>query len=180
MRGITIAAIAAAAVVGIVAAMLLMFIPASRGASEDGTPQAQNSTQPIPVAEDSSYRKLNVTVNGISLIADVAETGEQRRKGLSIKDQLNENESMLFVFSKPGEHSFWMKGMKFPIDIIWLDSDRKVIHVERELEPCITDACPQYMPGEDALYVLETAAGFADMNGLREGTLVDFDPALLD
>ena len=51
-------------------------------------------------------------------------------QGLAVKNQLKENEAMLFVFEKPGKHSFWMKDMKFPIDIIWLDSTGKIVHIE--------------------------------------------------
>jgi uncharacterized membrane protein (UPF0127 family) len=92
---------------------------------------------------------------------------------------MNENESMLFVFDKASDYSFWMKGMKFPLDIIWLDSDNEVIYIAHNLEPCVSDACPLFKPEGDAKYVLETVAGFADKHGVEEGTVVDFDPALL-
>ena len=59
-------------------------------------------------------------------------------KGLAVKDQLKENEAMFFVFDKPEKHSFWMKDMNFPIDIIWLDSTDKVVHIEQNLQPCVS------------------------------------------
>jgi uncharacterized membrane protein (UPF0127 family) len=53
-----------------------------------------------------------------------------------------------------------MRGMKFPIDIIWLDNARKVIHIEHSLDPCPLDIdCPKFIPSAAALYVLKTIAG---------------------
>jgi uncharacterized membrane protein (UPF0127 family) len=180
LRGITIAAIAAAAAVGIAALVILTYIPVSRTA-EGNPPQAQNTTQPAPVNSTATdgYKKINVTVNGVPLVADVAITSEQRSKGLAVKDTLAENESMLFVFSKANNYPFWMKNMKFPIDIMWLDTDRYVIHIEHSLEPCESDACPLYTPDDKAQYVLETVAGFAKKYNVTENTVVEFDPEQL-
>jgi uncharacterized protein len=181
LQGITIAAIVAAAAVGIIAVIVMAFVPASRTVAESDQPQIQNITQPAPTnnTATASYKKINVSVNGVALVADVASTSEQRSKGLAVKDSLAENESMLFVFSKANDYSFWMKNMKFPIDIIWLDAERSVIHIEHSLEPCENDDCPLYKPEGKAQYVLETVAGFALKNNVTEHTLVEFDPSLL-
>lgn len=96
---------------------------------------------------DSRYLKAKVIVKGFELNADVPVTGEQMSKGLSVKDQLKENEAMLFVFEQSARHSFWMKDMKFPIDIIWLDSDEKVVYIKENMQPCIsTIICLLYTP----------------------------------
>jgi uncharacterized membrane protein (UPF0127 family) len=170
-----------AAGIGIIATTAFYFYPAISsilGASqeEDNNEQEPIMGQATPTTTTSSYRHVNVTVNGIELIADIAETNEQRTKGLSVKDSLAENEAMLFVFDTAQEHSFWMKNMKFPIDIIWLDSDKTVVHIEHNLQPCSFDAfCPTYKPNNNsALYVLETAAGFAEKHGIVEGARVEF------
>ena len=131
--------------------------------------------QASPNSNGSAYRQMNVTMNGIELVADVAETNEQRTKGLAFKDALAENEAMVFVFDNAQEHSFWMKDMKFPIDIIWLDSNKTVVHVEHNLQPCSFDGfCQTYKPDKNALYVIETVAGFAKNNNVVEGTRVEF------
>src|SRR3712207_8873048 len=74
--------------------------------------------------------QVNVTLNDQILTADISATDEQRRTGLTVKDTLAENEAMLFVFENEAEHGFWMKDMKFPIDIIWIDSDKSVVRSE--------------------------------------------------
>ncbi|MGH9993257.1 MAG: DUF192 domain-containing protein [Nitrososphaera sp.] len=178
MRAITIVAIVAAAAAGIAAAYML-YAPAGIIAADTGDAQEGNQ-EPVPDnSADGGYKQVNVTVNGFELAADIASTGEQRSMGLAVKDNLNEAEGMLFVFSKPGEYEFWMKNMKFPIDIIWVDSDRQVVHIESSLEPCRPESCPTYKPDEDALYVLETVAGFAEKHDVIEGTVIEFDPAKL-
>lgn len=126
----------------------------------------------------SGYRQVNVTLNNVTLVADIADTNDKRTKGLAVKDALNETEGMLFVFSTEREHSFWMKDMKFPIDIIWIDEDHEVVHVEHSLEPCIPDEfCKPYNPNRNSLYVLETVSGFAQKYNVTEDTYVDFDLA---
>jgi uncharacterized membrane protein (UPF0127 family) len=172
------------AAIGIIVTTALYFYPAISNGSILGTLQDKeeednnNHREPV-MAEDGStsnkYRTVIVSVNGIDLVADVAATNEQRAKGLSVKDSLPEYEAMLFVFETAQEHSFWMKNMKFPIDIIWLDSDKAVVHIEHYLQPCSLDVfCPSYKPNNNALYVLETVAGFAQKHDIVEGTRIEF------
>jgi uncharacterized membrane protein (UPF0127 family) len=171
MRAITIVAIIASIAAGSGITVTLFFWPEIAAVNNE-TALAGSSNN---ISGYYYYRQVNVTVNGVGLVADIAETGEQRSKGLAIKDSLNEIEGMLFVFSEPRQYAFWMKDMKFPIDIIWLDSNKTVVHVEHSLDPCGPVSCETYRPGADSLYVLETVAGFADKYGVIEGTKVKFD-----
>jgi len=66
---------------------------------------------------------------------DLAITPDEQSKGLSIKNKLNDSDGMLFPFDTPGDYSFWMKDMKFPIDIIWIDSNYKIVHIEKTFNP---------------------------------------------
>jgi len=102
--------------------------------------------------------------------ADVMATSDDRAKGLMFRDGLADDEGMLFVFDEPGEYPFWMKNMKFPIDMVWLDEDRNVTHIEAIVPPCKKDPCPVYSPHARSLYVLELAAGQADAAGIKEGS----------
>lgn len=124
---------------------------------------------------DDTYLKAKVTVEGFVLNADVPVSNELMAKGLAVKNQLEENEAMLFVFDDPAEHSFWMKDMKFPIDIIWLDSDGKVVHIEKNLQPCLSVLiCTSYSPDIDSQYVLETVSNFTQRHNISGGTDIDF------
>lgn len=141
----------------------------------------EGDQQDMIIGEDmrqgsNGYQQVNVTVNGLVLAADISATNEQRTQGLSVKDRLVENEAMLFVFGNEAEHTFWMKDMKFPIDIIWIDSDKTVVHIEHNLQPCSFGVlCPTYKPNDDSLYVLETVGGFAEKYGIVKGTQVEFE-----
>ncbi len=175
MRPITIIAIVAAAAAGVIAAAILYVNPFVRTTTESETEQKN-----LPVGStnqsNNGYSQVNITVNGVELMADIAATSDQQSKGLGVKDSLNENEAMLFPFRTESEHTFWMIGMKFPIDIIWLDADKKVVHIEYSLNPCKPDSpCPTYTPKEGSLYVLETVAGFAQKYNVTEGTPVEFN-----
>jgi uncharacterized protein len=124
--------------------------------------------------------KVNITVNNFNLTAEIAVAPEEQSKGLSIKEDLQENEGMIFPYKEPKVLAFWMKDMKFPIDILWLDSDKRVVHIEKNLQPCNPFLpCPSFSPDTKAQYVLETVAGLSDRKGIKIGTQVDFQLSTL-
>ena len=138
--------------------------------------QNQKLFKAIDTANDR-YSQIRVIVNGFELTADLAITDDEKTKGLAIKDYLKENESMLFVDEEPSRQSFWMKDMKFPIDIIWLNNNGTVVYIRHNLQPCIMTfdfLCPIYTPDKDSLYVLETVSGFSKKHNIKIGTHVDF------
>lgn len=173
---LVIVAVAIAIGVTTAAAVVLYFNPAITSMLGQPEHQQQELIISKEVRSGNGYRQVNVSVNGQVLIADIAATDEQIVKGLSVKNTLAENEAMLFVFNNEGEHTFWMKNMKFPIDIIWIDADKTVVHIEHSLQPCSSDLlCPTYKPVDDSLYVLETVAGFAEKHDIAKGTAVHFE-----
>jgi uncharacterized membrane protein (UPF0127 family) len=122
------------------------------------------------------YEQVNVTVNGQLLSAVISATPEQRTRGLSVKNSLAQDEAMLFVFDNEARHRFWMKDMKFPIDIIWISSEKTVVDIEHELQPCnLGVLCSTYEPDDDSLYVLETVSGFAQKHDIVKGRPVEFE-----
>lgn len=115
-----------------------------------------------------------VTVGGVNLITSLSTTPDTQSKGLAIRDSLNENEGMLFIFETPQKYSFWMKDMKFPIDIIWINQDGKIVHIEKNLPPCVfLLPCPSYAPNDDSLYVLEVVSNFTNKFDINVGDSVD-------
>lgn len=109
----------------------------------------------------------NVVLGGQSFRVDVAATAAQQKQGLSGRAGLTDHHGMLFVFQDPDTSCFWMKDMKFDIDILWFDEGRHLIHQAKNLSP---DTYPaQYCPPKAAKYVLEVPAGTADRLGLKDG-----------
>jgi uncharacterized membrane protein (UPF0127 family) len=124
---------------------------------------------------DSTYLKGYLIIDQYKMFVDIALTDKQKQEGLSIKNSMNENEGMLFFLGEPSKASFWMKNMHIPIDIIWLDENFSIVHIEKELSPCtLAFYCPSYKPLKESLYVLETINGFANDHHLKLGDKIDF------
>ncbi len=103
---------------------------------------------------------------------DLAITARARMVGLSGRESLDEDRGLLFIFDQPGIYSFWMKDMNFPIDIIWISSDLKIVYIKPDASPLYYPET--YKPEADAQYVLEVVAGFSEKNNLKIGDSVEF------
>ena len=108
------------------------------------------------------------------LKVEVVETREAMMKGLMYRESLGKYEGMLFLYQEEGLHSFWMKNMNFPIDIIWIAQDMKIVYILEEVPPCKTDICPIYKPDEQAQYILEVNANFSRDHGIEVGDETEF------
>ena len=107
-----------------------------------------------------------------TLNIEVANTDAERMQGLSGRNGLEENEGLLFVFDNEGYYGFWMKDMKFPIDMVWLDKNKQIIYIENNVSPA---TYPQvFNPPTPSLYVLEVSAGFLSKNNIKIGDFVAF------
>lgn len=97
--------------------------------------------------------KIKIQLGEKIYAAEIARTPEARSRGLSGREGLGENDGLLFIFEEPGYPGFWMKDMKFAIDIIWLDENLTVVDVTKNAAP---DSYPQiFHPKSPAQYVLE-------------------------
>lgn len=112
-------------------------------------------------------------INNQTFKVEVAKTETERQMGLSGKESLSSDQGMLFVFDNPDYHSFWMKDMKFPIDIIYL-SGEKVVTVVENAEPPISpnENLVIYQPEEKADRVLEVSAGTVQKYKITKGSVV--------
>ena len=95
----------------------------------------------------------------LDLILEVSDTSDERYLGLSNREDLAEDEGMLFVFEEPGVYGFVMRNMNFPLDILWLNSNYEVIHIVEDAQPEGPRPTKLYQPETPAQYVLEINAG---------------------
>ncbi|MCA9327149.1 DUF192 domain-containing protein [Candidatus Saccharibacteria bacterium] len=96
---------------------------------------------------------------------DIGSTDAEQEQGLGGRDSMDTDKGMIFVFEKPAVECFWMKDMQFPLDIIWLNELKRVVHIEANVSP---DTYPkQYCPSEQARYVIELNAGEAARSGIK-------------
>ncbi len=122
------------------------------------------------VDETKSY----VVVDGQKFAVEIMRTDAQRKKGLMGREGLADHEGMIFLFEQPGPLSFWMKNMKFPIDMVFIDQHKKIMNVARDVPPCKQDPCALYKSNGDGQYVLEIDAGLSDKYGFEPGDSIEF------
>ena len=116
----------------------------------------------------------NVCINNNCFEVEVAKTAEEKKQGLMNKDGLSDGRGMLFVYSNEGFYSFWMKNMKFSLDIIWINKDKEIVHIEENIRPCQNDNCQSLSSKEKAMYVLEINSGSVKNLGIKKGDKVFF------
>ncbi len=139
-----------------------------------GTSLLAFSTPP-PSPSGSGGLATVSTPNGFTIYCEVADTPAKRSQGLMYRTRMAPDRGMLFTFPEfhePGYWTFWMKNTKMPLDILWLDRDGTIVHLERYVPICTrTDnLCPRYRPKTAAIQVLELRAGQAATLKLSTGT----------
>lgn len=125
-----------------------------------------------------SYRQATTVRIGDGVFkARIAATDEQRTKGLGGVKKLADNEAMLFVYAKSQAVRIWMKDMHIPIDAIWLDDEKRVIHIATALQP---ESYPQtYGPTSPARYIIEFPEGTVERKAVRMGAQAVFDDPVM-
>lgn len=121
---------------------------------------------------------LSLEINNVEINLEIVGTSEEMKKGLSGRIELAENQGMLFIFGPPGFYSFWMKGMLFPIDIIWINENKEVVYIKENLQPCVEEDCQLFTPDKKTKYVLEVKAGTVDRVNIKIGDEVTFSAEL--
>ncbi|MBI5044981.1 MAG: DUF192 domain-containing protein [Candidatus Levybacteria bacterium] len=119
-------------------------------------------------------KKTDVKINGIAFTLDVADTEKKRENGLSGRATLGEKQGMLFVFDSPATPSFWMKGMKFPLDILFI-KDNKIVTIYENipaLDEKKTSQAVFYQPTSPVNRVIELKAGSVKKHDIKEGQTV--------
>lgn len=122
----------------------------------------------------SQNKKLaELTINDTTVAVEFAKTSQEQSRGLCCRDSLPENQGMLFVYDSPGNYGFWMKDTRIPLDMYWISSEKRIVHIEHSVQP---DSYPKsYRSPEPAQYILETNAGFAKQYNIQVGDIVQFE-----
>ena len=110
-----------------------------------------------------------VELKGHRYTVEFAEDDATREYGLMNRTEMADDHGMLFVFQNDEPRAFWMKNTKIPLDMIFIDRNRKVVSIKHDAPPCVTERCPAYMSNGPVRYVLELNGGQAARLGLTEG-----------
>ncbi len=116
----------------------------------------------------TGYETAKIEIRGTVIEAEIADTLRKRTQGLSGRPGLAENKGMLFIFKIPYKYGFWMKDMNFPIDIIWINSD-KIVDFAENVQPSAGDSLPIFRPSAAADKVLELSAGSVERLNIKVG-----------
>lgn len=144
--------------------ILIIFLIIGTGVAAWMHSSQELSTEP----EATTQNQLKVLkVNDQCVTLAVSDTKKERNLGLSTRDDLPDNQGMLFLFDRSGKHGFWMKDMNFSIDIIWLDENNRVVYVEQSISP---ETYPKtFEPAKNAKKVVELNAGFVNQENINRG-----------
>jgi uncharacterized membrane protein (UPF0127 family) len=108
--------------------------------------------------------------NGHIFLLSRAVTDQEQKRGLGGTPSLAPDRGMLFPYAKAQERCFWMKDMRYSLDIIWVGADKKVTHIEKNLAP---STYPESFCAS-AQYVIELNAGQAGQTGITKGQTLQF------
>jgi len=117
-------------------------------------------------AEQNPAHSMQIGATKVNL--ELAITPAEQAKGLMHREYLAEDRGMLFIFEYEQMQSFWMKNTLIPLDMIFIDSDDKIVDI-MTAEPCEKEPCKSYTPKAEAKYVLEVNAGFAEKHNIEIG-----------
>jgi hypothetical protein len=132
-----------------------------------------------PVITKVAPREANTLVmlpDGSTVHVELAKTETERQFGLMERTSLPQGRGMLFIHDQPGDYPYWMYDCKIGLDIIWMDSDRRVVEMSANTPPCKGKAtsCPNYGGHETSVYVLELPVGSIKAHHLAVGQVVNF------
>jgi len=113
--------------------------------------------------------------SGGVLKAEVADTPEKLLFGLAFRNALPPEVGIVYIFEDSGLHRVWTKEFQFPVDMVWVDESKIVVHIVERAPPCRDSQCPWYgPPPQDARYIVEANAGFVEQAEVKVGDKVLF------
>ena len=152
--------------------VLIIFVLIIAFGGGDSTPTTDVTKISADAATLEEPRRGSITLKGQAVNVEIVETDDSREQGLSERESLAENEGMWFIFPESRVYPFWMKGMLFDIDIIWVNEEGVIVYIEDNASP---DSFPDsFNPGVEAKYVLEVNDEFSEAHEVVVGDKVEF------
>lgn len=153
---------------------LIVLMLCGFGISLQSCKEEQKTIKPV-VIEFKKEGELVLKTSTDSIIQhidiEIAEDDYQTQTGLMYRDFLAPNQGMLFIFPEADYRAFYMKNTKIPLDIIYVDADKKIVSFQKNAQPYSEASLPSNVP---AKYVLEINAGLADTWELKLGDKIEY------
>jgi len=122
----------------------------------------------------SEVKLIPLYIGSNTFTVEIADTPGKRSLGLMYREYIPDNYGMLFLFDEEEYQSFWMMNCKVSLDIIYIDSGKRVVDIYPSVPPCKKEPCPSYMSRKPAQYVLELRANRAKELNLKPGDYISF------
>lgn len=133
--------------------------------SSNSAPASANFTKEGEVTfwrDGKKIRKIDV---------EIAENQAERSKGLMYRPYIPDSVGMLFIFEQSAPQGFWMKNTSIPLDIIYVDENKKIVSIAKNTKPYSEESIPSL---GNAQYVVEVNAGFSERNNIITGDAISF------
>lgn len=118
-----------------------------------------------------------VEIRGQRFTVEVADTFDERQRGLMFRDVLEKDTGMLFIHDTEVPQAYWMKNTHIPLDILYFNKDRKLVSAQERVPACsASDRCPPYASEGAALFVLELNAGSVELFKIQAGDEMKISP----
>lgn len=163
--------IALAIVMALAWIIFSIYQPGNQKPDHRNSPNLSKSGIPFKKEGNLTIFKVN-TNQTINLDIEVAENETERMRGLMDRFSMPENAGMLFIFERDEPRSFWMKNTYISLDIIYINSNKEIVSIQKYTQPRTVSSIPSEFPAQ---YVLEVNAGFSDKFGIKPGDKISFD-----
>ncbi len=110
----------------------------------------------------------------VELDVEVADSGEERERGLMGRTELAPRAGMLFLYARDSRRGFWMKDTLIPLSVAFLGADGRILRIV-DMEPCRADPCPVYEPGVPYRAAIELNQGAFEQLGVTVGDVAVID-----
>jgi len=123
-----------------------------------------------PLSYGQSLQKIPLFIKDREIWVEVAQTPEERARGLMGRKDLGKDEGMLFIFESEDYHGFWMKNTSIPLSIAFIDKEGRIVEIT-DMEPYSLES---HLPPTPILYALEMRKGWFKTNRIKKGDWVRF------
>lgn len=134
-------------------------------------------TSALPKITDTRIEKLPVLklkLGGRTIAAEIADSDDERERGLMYRKSMGADEGMLFVFEEEQEMAFWMKNTLIPLSIGYFDGQRRLLNTVEMTPAVMGEARPKTYPAKGAaLYALEMNKGWFTKHAIKPGTVIE-------
>ena len=137
------------------------------------TSNQKSLTKEVTFTKEGELKLKKAKTDSILKIVDleIAESDYETQTGLMYRHSMEDNQAMLFIFKDDQPRSFYMKNTEFALDIIYINSKKEIVSIQKNAKPYDKTSLPSNVP---AMYVLEIKGGLSDVWGLENGDTIEW------